>query len=110
MTYRTWIKHVRDQLDSMHMATNEWQAFSAYNFRRSYESGTMPDEAAGRAFRFWWRQQHKVLHDDCHKAVNCWLKSGHEGECQPIVSFNGSTSNPEATTLRCDIQQPTREI
>ncbi len=104
------MKSVREELDSLHMATDQWQAFSAYNFRRSYESGTTPDEAAKRAFKFWWRQQHKALHDDCDKAVNCWLKCGHEGECQPIVSLNRSTSNLEAITLRCAIHQPTREI
>ncbi len=104
------MKRVREGLDSLQMATDHWQAFAAYNFRRSYESGTPPDQAAQRAFKFWWRQQHKALHDDCQKAVNCWLKHGHEGECQPIVSFNSATSKLEATTLRCAIHQPAREI
>ncbi len=104
------MKSVREELDSLHMATKEWQRFSPYNFRRSYQSGTTPDETAKRAFKFWWRQQHKALHEDCDRAVNCWLKRGHEGECQPIVSLNGSSSELDATALSCAIHQPAREI
>ncbi|MGH9521859.1 MAG: hypothetical protein ACRD3E_04940 [Terriglobales bacterium] len=85
MTYGTWIKRVRAELESMHMATDEWQAFWTYNFHRSYQSGTAPTEAAERAHRFWWREQYKLLHNECTRAANCCLQRGHQGECQPIV-------------------------
>lgn len=86
------MKRVREQLESLQMAPDLWQAEWAYNFRRSYQSGTAPSEAAKRANRYWWREQHKVLHRQCDRAVNCWLPRGHAGECQPIVGQNAGNN------------------
>ena len=100
MSYRTWIKLVREELESLHMATDEWQAFWAYNFRRSYEAGIPPEVAANRAYRYWWREQYKLLHRQCDRAANCCLPREHEGECQPIVELHGCTSRTSASTRR----------
>ncbi len=79
------MKTVCDLLEANRMAVDEWQSQFPYNFRRSFETGTSPIDAATRANRFWWREQEKVLHNECDKVANCWRGRGHKGPCQPIV-------------------------
>lgn len=85
VTFHTWMNAVRELLEANGMAVDEWQAQFPYNFRRSFEAGTSPADAATRVSRFWWREQEKVLHHECDKVANCWRGRGHTGECQPIV-------------------------
>jgi hypothetical protein len=97
-TFRTWMKEVREVLEANRIAVNEWQSLFPYNFRRSFDSGTSPVEAANRMHRFWWREQEKGLHRQCDKAANCWLSRGHNGDCQPIVDSIRGDSTPKCVT------------
>ncbi len=84
-TYAAWMNQVREKLFANGMDFDEWQSAFPYNFRRSFESGTSPTDAATRTSRFWWREQEKLLRTQCNRAANCWLPRDHDGECQPIV-------------------------
>lgn len=83
-TYESWLNEVRSALASINMPLDEWQRVWVFNFSAEYNAGTVPAKAAERANRFWWHEQNKKIGQQCRKASNCWLPTGHQGECQPV--------------------------
>ncbi len=55
--YRTWLDDVRIILQTtMHMEMAAWLKNWDYDFRKQYDAGVTPQEAALRAHDFWWQQ------------------------------------------------------
>jgi hypothetical protein len=82
-TYEVWLSSVRDALQSINMPMDDWQSRWPFDFASAYKAGTVANDAATKANRFWWHQQNKSLKQDCRQTPNCWLPRGHQGECQP---------------------------
>ena len=83
-TYEVWLDRVKDILQSMNMPLEDWQSIRQFDFKAQYDAGTTPDEAAMKAKRYWWHQQHKSLKQDCQLRPDCWLPRGHQAKCQPV--------------------------
>jgi hypothetical protein len=43
-TYDAWLKRVRETLDSINMPMEDWQAASAFDFKRESSAGVSPDD------------------------------------------------------------------
>jgi hypothetical protein len=82
--YEAWLDQVRDALRSINMPMEDWQGVWPFDFSCEHNAGTMPDEVARKANRYWWHQQNKSLNQDCQKVPNCWLPRDHQGKCQPV--------------------------
>lgn len=54
--YNAWLEHVRADLGSMHTDLEAWRKQWKFDFRREYEAGVPPHEAALRAHDFWWQR------------------------------------------------------
>jgi hypothetical protein len=87
--FEDWLGEVREALNSINMPMDDWQKSWAFDFKREYEAGVNPDQAAQRANRFWWLRQNAAIKQDCRVVPNCWLPRGHQGECQPTVTGMG---------------------
>jgi hypothetical protein len=83
--YAEWMKAVRAALDSFSMPMADWQEIGAFDFRREYDAGVKPDDAATRAHRHWWWEWNKSLNQDCRQTKDCWLPRGHQRQCQCSV-------------------------
>jgi hypothetical protein len=83
--YELWIADVRSALESINMPMDQWQSRWRFDFQQEYSLGSEASMAANKANRFWWHEQNKALRQHCAKTSNCWLPSGHSGECQPVA-------------------------
>ena len=83
-SYEEWLGAVLATLDSINMPMVEWQGIWVFDFRAEYDASVKPDDAAMKANRYWWHQQNKSLKQDCRQTNDCWLPSGHQGQCQPV--------------------------
>lgn len=81
--YEEWLHDVKKALLSINMPFDDWQSRWRFDFRCDFESGAGADDAAMKANRFWWREQNKLLEQDCRNEPGCWLPRGHQGPCQP---------------------------
>ncbi len=55
--YRRWLHDVRIILESeMHMDMARWSKNWNYDFRKEFEAGATPPDAALHAHDFWWQQ------------------------------------------------------
>lgn len=82
--FTSWLEQVKESLRSINMPMDDWQRTWNFDFRRQFENGSAPADAAEAANRFWWHEQNKALKQDCRKTDHCWLPQGHQGECQPV--------------------------
>jgi hypothetical protein len=82
--YDNWLSKVREALQSINMPLEKWQAAWQFDFSAEYRAGTDAGRAAEKANRFWWHEQNKALRQDCQQTPNCWLPTGHSGECVPV--------------------------
>jgi hypothetical protein len=82
--YDEWMKKLRTAFDSLNLPMADWQALGAFDYRREYDAGVDPADAAKKANRYWWREWNKSLNQDCRQTKNCWLPRGHQGGCQPV--------------------------
>ena len=100
--YQNWLDQVREALHSINMNIGDWQPVWSFDFKSEYEAGTLPDAAAMKANRYWWREQNKSIGRACDKIPGCWLPRGHQGDCQPDyepgdhikVEFEGENGMP----------------
>jgi hypothetical protein len=83
-SYETWFDAVRKSLNSINMPLDDWQERWPFDFRNEYKAKTPPQEAAGKANRYWWQSQNKAINQHCVKTPNCWLPRGHSDNCQPL--------------------------
>jgi hypothetical protein len=83
-TYKSWRDEVKAALREINMPFDDWQKRWPFDFRKEYVAETSPVEAAKKVNRFWWHQQNKAMHQECHKTPNCWLPDRHQGDCQPL--------------------------
>ncbi len=83
-SYEKWMNEVRAAFDSLNLPAADWQAIGAFDYRSEYDAGVKPQDAAIKANRHWWREWNKSLNQNCRKTNDCWLPSGHQGECQPV--------------------------
>jgi hypothetical protein len=84
VTYESWLKEVKEALDSINMPMADWQSQWAFDFSREFSAGMSANDAAKKANRFWWLHQNKAIGQDCRKTVNCWLPRNHQDDCQPL--------------------------
>jgi len=82
--YDKWLDGVKEALRSINMPFDDWQSRWRFDFRREFDAGSKANDAAMKANRFWWREQNRVLKQDCRNVSDCWLPRGHQGPCQPI--------------------------
>jgi hypothetical protein len=54
--YETWIQDVWDVLAKLDIEAATWQKNWEFEFRKEYDCGSTPYEAAARAQDFWWQQ------------------------------------------------------
>ena len=54
--YETWWQEVRNTLGAMNMHVEDCQENWEFDFRQEFEEGSTPENAAVRAFDFWWEQ------------------------------------------------------
>lgn len=100
--YDRWLGEVRDALRSINMPMDDWQGIWPFDFKGEHDRGCSPEDAAGRANRFWWHQQNKSMGRECKKLPGCWLPRDHQGQCQPQyergdhikVEFEGEKGMP----------------
>jgi hypothetical protein len=85
--YETWMKEVRAAFDSLDTPMADWQTIGAFDYRKEYDAGVKPEDAAMKANRHWWHEWNKSLNQDCRQAKDCWLPRGHQGECQPVAEL-----------------------
>lgn len=83
-SFGIWLNQVRDALQSINMALEDWQSLWPFDFEREYRSGTRADDAAMKANRYWWHQQNVSLKQECRETPDCWLPHGHRGSCEPV--------------------------
>jgi hypothetical protein len=84
--FQNWLAEVRDALQSIGMGLEDWQQRWRFDFEREHKAGVVPAKAAEKANRFWWREQNKVLNQDCCLAPNCWLPRGHSGDLRASLT------------------------
>lgn len=56
VSYETWIRDVWDVLAKLDIEAGTWQKSWEFEFRKEYDCGSTPYEAAARAQDFWWQQ------------------------------------------------------
>jgi len=54
--YETWVRDLDLELACLDMDRCAWQVNWAYNFRRDYNLGVSPHEAAIQASDYWWQR------------------------------------------------------
>lgn len=84
-SYEKWRNEVRVAFDSLNLPAADWQAVGVFDYRKEYDAGVKPQDAAMKANRYWWREWNKSLNQDCRKTDDCWLPRGHQGQCQPVA-------------------------
>ena len=57
MSYEEWIDEVRSALAEINMSPDDWQPRYPFDFRKSFDSGRTPLEAAKEANAYWWSTQ-----------------------------------------------------
>jgi hypothetical protein len=82
--YNSWLREVREALQSINMPMDDWQRAWHFDFQRQYRAGIDAKTAAINANRYWWREQNKSIGQDCPKTADCWLPRNHTGDCQPV--------------------------
>lgn len=80
-----WLTGVRQGLCSINMEMDDWQSIWPFDFEGEHRAGTLPNDAAMKANRFWWKKQNKSLGKDCQKTPDCWLPRAHQDDCQSIT-------------------------
>jgi hypothetical protein len=83
-SFEEWMKEVRAAFGALSLPAKDWQALGAFDYRREYEAGVTPADAAAKANRHWWLEWNKSLNQDCRRSKNCWLPRGHRDQCQPV--------------------------
>jgi hypothetical protein len=83
-SYEEWMKEVHAAFESLNVPMADWEAIGIFDYRSEYDAGVKPDDAAKKANRHWWQQWNKSLKQDCRQSKDCWLPSGHQGQCQPV--------------------------
>lgn len=83
-SYEEWMTKVRAAFASLSTPMADWHLIGAFDYRREFDAGVKPDDAAIKANRQWWYEWNKSLKQDCLQTQSCWLVRGHHGECQPV--------------------------
>jgi hypothetical protein len=84
LEFQQWFSEVRDCLGSINMAMADWQSVWPFDFRHEYDNGTAPLQTAEKANRYWWWRQNQARQQECRRTTDCWLPSGHQGQCQSV--------------------------
>ena len=79
-----WMADVQALLDSFGMPLKIWQKRWAFDFKAEYRARISACDAANKVNRFWWREQNRLLREDCRVSRDCWLPDDHEGRCQTV--------------------------
>jgi len=84
-SYEQWMSEVRAAFDSLDMPMADWQVIGFFDYRREFDAGIKPQDAATKANRHWWHEWNKSLKQHCPETKDCWLPRGHQGQCQPVT-------------------------
>ena len=96
-SYEEWMNEVRASFGSMVMPMSDWHVLGAFDYRREYDAGVKPGDAAMKANRQWWHEWNKSLKQECRQSDDCWLPRGHEGQCQPVAERTHPGDNAVAS-------------
>ena len=83
--YLEWMKEVRTAFESLNVPMADWQLIGYFDYRREFDAGVKPQDAATKANRHWWHEWNKSLKQHCPQTDDCWLPRGHQGVCQPVA-------------------------